>query len=86
MTMNATDLQPGSVVTAWWVVWNHPELCSPPACGPEDLPTNGGNPDAEASMLYADGQVVRDDGTAIYTVYLSEGDTSGEAVFEAAGI
>ena len=86
MSMYATNLTPGDVVTAWWVIWNHGELCSPPGCGPDDLPINGGDPAAEASMLYADGQIVGDDGTALYAAVLKEGDTSGEAVFPAAGL
>ena len=86
MTMYAKELTPGHVVTAWWVVWNDASKCSSPGCGPNDLPTSGGDIAAGASMLFADGQVVGEDGTAIYTGFLREGDTSGQAVFDAAGM
>ena len=86
MSMFATDLVPGDVVTAWWVTFNHPELCSPPGCGADDLPINGGDPAVESSMMYADGKIVGDDGTALYAAVLMEDDTSGEAVYPAAGL
>ncbi len=37
MTLHTSGLNPGHVVTAWWVIFNEPSMCSDAACGENDL-------------------------------------------------
>ncbi len=83
MTFHTSGLAPGSATTVWWVVFNHPELCTHPdlvlglRCGEGDLPPFGGDPVVQASVLYATGHVIGGNGTGNFGAYLIEGDTTG---------
>ena len=54
MTLQTTGLDPGDVVTVWWVVFNAPQNCThgegPYRCGPGDLPPFGGDGSAAPSV------------------------------------
>jgi hypothetical protein len=80
-TFDTTGLEPGHVVTMWWVVFNHPELCTNGEgglrCGEPDLLTMGGDEAIEGSVLHAGGHIVGPDGAGHYGSFLSTGDTSG---------
>lgn len=71
----ATGLIPGHTMTLWWMVFNNPEACSggQGGCGEPDL----FDPAVVADALYADGNVVDQDGNASFTAYLEVGDTTG---------
>ena len=45
MTLHTSGLNPGHVVTVWWVVFNEPSMCSDGACGENDIfiPDEAGN-------------------------------------------
>jgi hypothetical protein len=70
--VDTAELVPGDAVTLWWAVFNNPEFCVGP-CAASDLT----NPAVEAAVMYADGTVVGEDGTATFTASLNEGDVSG---------
>lgn len=57
-----TDGLPAGVYTVWWVIFNNPEACSDGLC-------NGGpdffNPAVEASVFYATGAIVEDEGDGL---------------------
>ena len=87
MNVKTNDLEPGHVVTMWYVVFNNPEACSDGECGEDDvfsfiLNEDGSPPmNAEAweatqlSLLRADGMVVGADGRAEFRGHLPVGDT-----------
>ncbi len=58
-----------TTVTAWWILFNHPEACEGP-CGSDDF----GNPDVGASVLHATGTVVPHNGrfTLVATLYRTD--------------
>jgi WD40 repeat protein/serine/threonine protein kinase len=37
MTYHARELTPGDAITIWWVIWERPQLCTLPACTPDDV-------------------------------------------------
>jgi len=86
MMLHTSDLTPGEALTVWWVIFNNPTACSDGICNSDDLPQNGGAPDVEAAMLYADGHVVDEDGKAHFTSRLSAGDASNAYTFETDGL
>lgn len=75
MLINAHDLTPGDVVTSWWVVFNHPEVCSDAVCGEDDVVPFPGNVEAGVSLLFADSRVVGKTGVALFWDALDVGDT-----------
>ncbi len=80
-TFDTTGLVPGHLVTMWWVVFNHPELCTNPEgglrCGEPDLLIMGGDEAIEGTVLNAGGHIVGPDGAGHFGSYLATGDTSG---------
>lgn len=77
MTMHASELTPGTVVTAWWVFFNNPKKCKTSPCTPDDL---FNNPEAEGSLLPASGRLIGSDGSADYGAYIGVGDATGAVV------
>ena len=80
MSVNAAQLTPGHVVTAWRVIFNDPGRCSGGVCDEPDVLPPPGHVLADVSLLYADGAHVGPDGTAFFLDFLRAGDTS-DAVF-----
>jgi len=80
MVFEGVGLEPGDAVTAWWVVFNHPEFCSDGVCGGNDVLPPPGNTDAGVSVLYADGKVINAQGQAKFASILMPNDLNG-AVF-----
>jgi hypothetical protein len=83
MTIDTNGLYAGAY-TNWWIVFNNPGECTYPipaigaACGPDgDDPGDFGNPDVGASVLYATGNVVDEDGEGGFAAHLKMGDTDG---------
>lgn len=70
--LRTTDLEPGSAVTMWWVVFGDPTECAGSPCALADL----GNPDVKGDVLYAAGHVVGN-GKANFGAHRAEGDTDG---------
>lgn len=69
--VNATDLIPGNIYTAWVVVINKPELCETSPCTRADVQ---GNPDVvHSTITYGDGQVADEMGQATFRGTLSKG-------------
>lgn len=64
ITMNyrASGLEPGTVATIWWVIFNNPDECATTPCGEADL----ANPDVDASVFFAAGHVIGGSGRANY--------------------
>ena len=75
-TISTSGLTPGNVVTLWWAIFNNPELCAVPGCGPSDL----NNPAVNGSAQYGGGYVVGANGRADFSGYLAEGDNTGFAI------
>ena len=79
-TFATTGLEPGHVVTMWWVVFNHPELCTNGEgglrCGEPDLLIFGGDEAIEGTVLTAAAHIVGPDGSGHFGSYLATGDTS----------
>ena len=73
MTLNATELTPGTAVTAWVGVFNNPQFCSTTPCTPADA----GNPLVQASRINAGGVVVGNDGSVNFGGFRAVGDTRG---------
>jgi hypothetical protein len=72
-TISTSGLTPGHVVTLWWAVFNNPEYCAVPGCGPADL----NNPAVNGSAQYGGGAIVGAGGRADFSGYLEEGDNTG---------
>lgn len=70
--LSTSQLEPGSIVTLWMVIFNKPENCSDD-CGNDDL----ANPDAMVDVVYASGRVIGKSGKTTYAGHRSEGDNSG---------
>ena len=70
------SLTPGDVVTIWYVIFNHPGVCANSdaqegaRCAGSDL----GNPDVDASVMWAAGTIVGGAGTAGWGGHLSVGE------------
>lgn len=58
---------PEGTYTTWWVVFNNPELCED-GCGLDDLE----NPDVNASVFWATGEVVDNGETGVFSASLLE--------------
>lgn len=79
MTLKTVELAPGSVVTAWWTVFNNPDACQYGdgvlgQCAEMDLFLS---PDSLPSVMYAAGHVIGNNGKGHFAGHLSVGDTSG---------
>ncbi len=72
LTLNTSELEPGSAETVWWIVFNNPEECVD-GCNGEDLSNEAVNGD----VIYAAGNVVGGNGTANFAAHLNEGDNDG---------
>jgi hypothetical protein len=76
-TFLVSGLNPGVVYTFWWLVFNEPENCSPPACNLDDVVPFPGNSAAGVSLLFGAGQVIGNSGSGHYGARLAVGDTTG---------
>jgi hypothetical protein len=52
-TVSTSNLSPGAAYTMWWVIFNNPEFCVG-GCGEDDF----SNPTVNASVFFADGEVI----------------------------
>ena len=71
MTLHTSELAPGHVTTAWWVIMTNPTACSATPCTAEDV--IGRADDVGTQIVYADGVVNSEHGTASFTAYLPTG-------------
>lgn len=75
MVLRTSELVPGHVTTAWWVIIARPEACAASPCSAEDVI---GRADVVGTQIvYADGAVNGPDGTAAFTAYLPRGEVAG---------
>ena len=72
-TISTSGLTPGTVVTLWWAIFNNPDQCALPRCGPTDL----NNPAVNGSLQYGGGSIVGLNGRADFAGYLAVGDNTG---------
>ncbi len=77
---STSGLTPGHTATAWFIVFNNPELCSAPGCGVDDL----GDTPAQGDFLLTSGHVIGSEGKATFSGHVSVGDTSGSGLNELA--
>lgn len=70
--VRTSGLEPGNVVTLWWVVFNDRAACDGP-CDDGDLT----DPDVKVDILYADGRIVRGNGRVTLRAELEENDITG---------
>jgi hypothetical protein len=78
MAFDATGLEPGAVYTAWWAIFNKPDQCSGGMCGPDDLSMNAEA--TQASLLWASGSIVGQDGIGRFEASLGMEAPVGEVV------
>ncbi|MDR8392937.1 hypothetical protein NC796_17405 [Aliifodinibius sp. S!AR15-10] len=71
-TLETTELEPGTVVTLWMVIFNNPENCTDD-CGNDDL----ANLDANVDVVYSAGRVIGGSGKATFAGHRNKGDNSG---------
>jgi hypothetical protein len=70
-----SDLEPGHVYTAWWVVINNPENCADSPCTAADIL---GNPNSvNSEVAWADGILVTEKGNMMFAAYLAVGEVPG---------
>jgi len=72
MSYSASELQPGTIATIWWVVYNNPDACTFGTlgkCAGPDLQ----NPDVRGTAFYAAGHVIGGSGKAQYGAHLPSG-------------
>lgn len=74
MTLRTSELVPGNVTTAWWVIMTLPENCSATPCTAEDV--IGRAAEVGTQIVYADGVVNTPDGRAEFSAYLPAGGVS----------
>ena len=83
MEISTIELEADAPYTAWWVVFNTPQGCSE-ACNEDDIFDADGNmslnPEANISILFADGAMSDADGNASFSATLPEGRTLGEVL------
>jgi hypothetical protein len=71
MMMSTSELTPGHVTTAWWVIMTKPMLCEAKPCSPKDVIGRAGI--VGTQIVYADGVVNNPDGTATFAAHLPSG-------------
>lgn len=71
ITLSTSELTPGNVTTAWWVILTKPMLCEAKPCSPKDV--IGRADIVGTQFVYADGAVNSDDGKADFAAYLPRG-------------
>ena len=67
---------PAGAYTTWWIIFNHPDMCTGP-CDPSDF----GNSDVAASVLWAAGGIVDASGRASFQAELLVGVSPGYVRF-----
>jgi hypothetical protein len=75
--LKTAELEPGTAVTIWWVIFNQPENCEgypDGSCGLIDLE----NPDVVPEITYATGAVIGSNGKANFQADLAVGHTAQE--------
>jgi hypothetical protein len=78
--ISTSGLPAGQAMTAWFIVFNYPEMCSDGECGVDDL----GPTPAMGDFLWASGQVINSDGEATFGGHLKVGETKGSGLHEVA--
>ncbi len=71
MTMETSELTPGHVTTAWWVLITRPGNCSATPCTAEDV--IGRAAYVGTQIVYADGVVNGPEGQARFSAHLARG-------------
>jgi len=74
MNIKTEGLDAGAAYTVWWVVFNNPDACVD-GCDAADV----SNPDVMATVLFAAGHVIGQNGKGNFAGHLSNGDTSGDS-------
>lgn len=76
----STSELPAGAYSVWWVIFNNPEHCATPnACGADDLGDRTGD-GVQASLVWATGAEVLDDGIGTFRAHLPAG-ASREALW-----
>lgn len=92
MKLQTDHVTAGDALTVWWMVFNQPDACTPPACGEDDIFVDGDprNPLNEAQIEAADivaafatGKVASSKGHARFSAKLAafEPDGTREIIF-----
>jgi hypothetical protein len=83
MELATSDLVPNAPYTTWWVIFNTPKGCSA-QCGEDDIFNPDGtvnlNPDANISILFADGAMSDADGRISFSAILPVGRALGQVI------
>lgn len=73
MTFQTSGVEPRTVATIWWVVFNNPDACEGGMSEGLELQCASGdfgNPEVDASVFYATGHVIGGSGKANYAAWL----------------
>jgi hypothetical protein len=73
LQVHTSDLPAGHGVTVWWVIFNYPENCSDGVCGADDAFPPPGNIAAGASVSFAAGHVIGNNGRGNFGAHISAG-------------
>jgi len=76
MTIHTSELEEGAAYTVWWVIFNNPGSCES-GCGLDDLFRAG----VDASVLWATGHVIGNNGVGNFAANLGEGKPKGQVLF-----
>ena len=71
MTLSTSQLTPGHVTTAWWVIMNNPKSCESKPCSPKDVIERAN--EVGTQIVFADGVVNSKSGTAEFSAFLPQG-------------
>jgi hypothetical protein len=72
MVFMTSDLVPGNVYTAWWVIMNNPEVCASTPCTPEDVIGNAA--EVGTQITFADSLIADETGQATFAGHLPAGE------------
>lgn len=67
-TVSTSNLSTGAAYTMWWVIFNNPEFCVG-GCGEDDF----SNPTVNASVFFADGEVIGSNGLGNFSAQVGIG-------------
>ena len=79
LAIHTTGLDPHSVYTVWWAIFNHPDECSDP-CDGNDF----GDPNVDVTVMRAAALITDSEGVGNVTAHLAKGDPPA-GVFIGAG-
>jgi len=76
VSFSTTDLVPGHIYTAWWIIYNNPDACDS-GCGPDYMLDPELNQAVQGEVMYGTGRTADENGQATFTAVLYAHDRQG---------